>query len=627
MGWREITWEAQDRLAGGVPLGLESWRAVMAAVAPVAEEDPAVTAVVGMAAASGSFRGAAPSATDPLVADVIEAATRGWDPEGGRAAVAAVTHLALRSAADERHEQVLAAAERELLVHQDPSPLSAALRAWRDQVAVTDVGPHEALTIAATQASLLRRAKSWIDQVDAPPGLELPELRAAVATAGEAWQLAVTSWSDVARREQVSPAGVTELSRRWAAVTAAMRAELSPARRVEALIDTGFGGCLQAGLSVRAPGETDTVLTQVGVSLEIAADPWHHARLHDHAPAHGGRPEPPAAAAPKADAPGRMSGQSRQWRGGVEIDPVENTHVNHVAAAQACRAGVIAQAALDGDPVATRVAAGASRGELEELAQRGRRARAQLIDLTRPMVAAALRRQLAFRSREAGRDLCAAVLTRVAEKIDSWDENRGRLSTWVNFMARHETQRVAARQEQPILQHEALMPSGVVDPHEWGRDRGLDVAEQVTTAWTLADLRRRVAELPQLQRTIVTARFGLATGVPESHAVIAERLGMHRQAVARVVQQALGELRDVQRHERDQSLPGLAARLREATPRDLAARLSAERQHRVVSNEKRPLIERIQERAEAARQQTQLGRWLSRQPDRAARDRGEGPER
>ena len=632
MGWREVVREAQDRLADGGPLTLESWRAVMAAVAPVAGEDPAVVAVAGMAAGSGSFRGATPADMDPLVAGVVEAVAGGWDPEVGRTAVAAVTHLALRSAADERHEQVLAAAERELLVHRSPSPLSAALRAWRDQVAVTDVGPHEAVAIAVTQTRLLREACGWIDQVEAPPGLELQELRAAVVTAAEAWQLASTTWSDVARTERVSPAGVTELSRRWATLDAMVRAEPSAARRVEALISTGFGGSLQAGLSVRAPGETDTVLTRVGVGVEIAADPLHGISFQDRTlPTPRQQPTGQVAYSPTKQTPPQDPATSAvvsRWRGGVEIDPeVENTHAGHVAAARMMQAGVVAQAALDGHPEAVRAAAGVPRQRLEELVERGRLGKAQLIAFTRPMVVAALREDLARRRGPAGDDLLSAAQTHVAEQITTWDETRGRLAGWVWQVARQEAGRWVTRgqsSEQALRRHETLTDTTDKSNDPQFLSPAPGVEEQVTQAWSLRDLRTRVAALPTPEREVITARYGLDGGGAETRDVIARRLGMSPATVRRVEERAVEQLRQVQRVEIDQSLPGMTARLRQAVPRDLVTRLTRDQEQRTAANEPRPLIDRIKERAEAARCETQLGHWLKTQ--QPVRGREEGPE-
>lgn len=641
MGWREIARAAQDRLAGGVQLGFEAWRAVMAAVGPVAAEDPAVTAVVGMAAGSASFQGAQARTTDPLVVDVVEAAAEGWDPEGGRAAVAALTHLALRSAAEERHERVLAAAERELLTHWSPSPLDAALRDWRDQVALTDVGPHEALAIAAAQASLLRRTKAWIGQVEAPPGVELTELRAAVGTAAETWHLAVTTWSQIARTERVSPPGVTELTRRWATLEATLRAEPSPARRLEALIETGFGGCLQAGLSVRAPGETDTVLTRVGVGVEIAADPLHGLSFQDravsapHRQSSVGVGHSPTEQTPSPRSPAATSVVSR-GRGGVEIDPeVENTHANHVAAAKAYQAGVIAQAALDGQAEAVQVAGGIPRQRLEQLVELGRRGKAQLIAFTRPMVVAALGENLARRPGMVGDDLLSAAQTRVAEQIGAWDESRGRLAGWVWQVAQREAGRWVTRgrtSEQALKRHETL--SGAVEDHVQDAMRHSSVPgveDQVVHAWSVKELRHRVERLAPLEREVVTARFGLVTGEVETRASLGERLGVSVATVQRIEARAVEELRRVQRIEVDQSLPGLAARLRDAVPREVVVRLTQGQEQRRALNEQRPLIDRIKERVEAARKETQLGRWMNSQPDRTTsvgRDREEeGPER
>ncbi|MDO5066351.1 MAG: hypothetical protein Q4D96_03620 [Propionibacteriaceae bacterium] len=241
MGWREITEQAHQRLVTGEGLEFEQWRGVMAAVGPVAGEDAAVASAVQMAAGAALVAGVQARPADRLVAETVAAAGSGWDGQA-RLAVTAMTHLALRSARGDREEQVLAAVERELLPHREPSALVVALRDWRDQVAATGVGPHEAVNIAAVQARLLVEARGWIGQVEAPAGVELAGLQDAVTVAAEVWQVAASSWRDVTRREQQSPAAVAELSRRWVAVAQAVRAEPSVARRVEAMIATGFWG-------------------------------------------------------------------------------------------------------------------------------------------------------------------------------------------------------------------------------------------------------------------------------------------------------------------------------------------------------------------------------------------------
>ncbi|MDO5066352.1 MAG: sigma-70 family RNA polymerase sigma factor [Propionibacteriaceae bacterium] len=377
------------------------------------------------------------------------------------------------------------------------------------------------------------------------------------------------------------------------------------------------------------------MLTQVGVGVEIAADPLHGLTFQDRTPPRLRQPTPtgvghsPTQQTPPQDP---AAGVVSVWRGGVESDPeMENTHATHVAAARMMQAGVVAQAALDGRPEAVRAAAGVPRQRLEELVERGRLGKAQLIAFTRPMVVAALREDLARRRGPAGDDLLSAAQTHVAEQITTWDETRGRLAGWVWQVARQEAGRWVTRgrtSEQALKRHETLSESVEDHAHTAALDSPtLGVEEQVMQAWSVQELRQRITQLDPTVRDVVTARFGLATGEVETRASIGNRLGLSVTTVQRIEARAVQELRQVQRTEIDQSLPGLSARLRDAVPRELVARLGREQKQRAAVNEPRPLIDRIKERAEAARNESQLSRWMTaQQPDRN-RDREEGPER
>ena len=101
-----------------------------------------------------------------------------------------------------------------------------------------------------------------------------------------------------------------------------------------------------------------------------------------------------------------------------------------------------------------------------------------------------------------------------------------------------EVARVVASLDQPVGEDDAVLGELV------GDDQSPSIEETVVEAVTRQELRRAVDALPHLERTVVTARFGLDDGVASSLTATARRLRMSERRVRELEARALAALGD-----------------------------------------------------------------------------------
>ncbi|MDO5082537.1 MAG: sigma-70 family RNA polymerase sigma factor [Arachnia propionica] len=627
MTWADLATLAQERLAAGDGLEFEAWRSVMTTFRSVAGDDPAVGQVVDLAAGAARVQGSRPRSSDPLIEGAEHAAALGPGP-GVQDAALQITHLALRSVVRVEEERVLATAELELTPSREVSDLAATLQGWRRALAACGAAgltSSEMAAVAVNQVKLLKVTRTWCTQVSSPEGLRLGEVSSAVEDAYAAWATAVREWSTMLpRTAEVTPAQAT-LNRSWAAVLQAIRTEPSAARRMEALIASGMGGVLAAGLAVRAPGDTSSVLTAAGVAMELALDSWHGIHLRDVATREPTAQRRPLTSPIPRTIPKRAASRvlaTEPQRGGVDVSKEElppNRWESHRDAARAMTAGTIATAALGGDVTARQIAAGVHDRDLEELVERGERAKAALLVWAQPILVNALQGRFSKLTGPGRDELLQTMTVQLAETVHRWEPDKARFTTFVYRLAQFGPDRQARRFEE---RSRSEQPMG--EQAESWQAETKTVEEQVLDAVSLTEIRRRIERLPAEQRDVLQRRFGLAGTPPITRHELAAERGVSPSTIRRVEDQALRALRDTTGQEVTRAVTSrsLSEQLTVAAA-SLHTKLTTQLRTNREANTQRPLIDRIQEIA-ATKRESQLVQWLKNQP---SRERDGGLER
>ena len=636
-GWGRVRQIMSERLAAGKPVSFRTWRTVVAAAADDLArqglDDPVLRYVAQVAAAARDTVAGAPLGGDAVVVDAVRRAASespGAGPavEEVRAALLLATHVSSRSVTLEWQERVLDAVMRELL----PTPgveltvPRVALREWQHAVASfhDGVSPQGAAWLAMVQSTLLARTNRWLRQVETSPGVDLERLAIGVWDAETAWRHAQKAWASARVLAPSVGAGEVVMNQAWAGVSAALRREKSPAVWMAAMIDSGFAGSLTAALAIRAPSELESLLTRVGTELEILADPLHGITLHDIPHTHAELPaqQPRAAAAPPPSSlfvarevssrPARREPQREDAI--VEVSREGSGPEGWREMAAMRDAGVIAAAALAGDPDASRLTAEVPSERLEQLVAQGQAAIAQLVTWSQPLAEAAIDR-IGYRNQDIRQDVMEAV-TKAAH---NFDPVKAGLSTYMYQQARW-----AVMHHLKTLGREPALEGLVSD--EQVRDGEALTAGKTRSAETeairsveMTRLITHIRQLPELEQRILTARFGLEGQAPATQANISRELGISAKSVAKLERAALTKLRgDPQQPVTTQtaSMSQLAVELQRAAPKDLVARLRRNLEQRRKLQQPRPLIDVIRETA------TRQRRSLKTRPE-PARNRGE----
>ncbi len=638
-GWGRVRQIMSERLAAGKPVSFRTWRAVVVAAADDLArqglDDPVLRYVAQVAAAARDTVAGAPLGGDTAVVDAVRRAVAespGVDRpavEEVRAALLLATHVSSRSVTLEWQERVLDAVMRELL----PTPgveltvPRVALREWQHAVASFHDGmsPQGAAWLAMVQSTLLARTSRWIRQVETSPGVDLERLAIGVWNAETAWRTAQKAWASARVLAPGIGAGEVAMNQAWVGVVAALRREKSPAVWIAAMIDSGFAGSLTAALAIRAPSELESLLTRVGTELEILADPLHGITLRDIPHPHAELPakQPRAATPPPSssslsvgrEVPSlRAKSEPRREDAIVEVSREGSGPEGWREMAAMRDAGVIAAAALAGDPAATRLTAEVPSERLEQLVAQGQAAIAQLVTWSQPLAEAAIAR-IGYRNQDIRQDVMEAI-TKAAHEFDP---ARAGLSTYMYQQARW-----AVMHHLKTLGREPTLEGLVSD--EQVRDGEALAAGKTRSAETeairsveMTRLITHIRQLPELEQRILTARFGLKGQAPATQASVGCELGISAKSVAKLERAALAKLRGAPQQPtptQTVSMSQLAVELQRAAPKELVVQLRRNLEQRHKLQQPRPLIDTIRETAKRQH------RSLKMRPE-PARNRGE----
>ncbi|RMB57841.1 hypothetical protein EAX62_15415 [Tessaracoccus antarcticus] len=371
----------------------------------------------------------------------------------GRTALRLATHAAILNSRG-LSRTLLTTVERELtaaIAGPAPTSMESALENWRTATALIggsplETSPHLAVAIASTQIELLRRSRDLLSVVDINP--QIPgspdRLRSSIEANIQAWSKAADRWYDMSLTTVAHDAAHTTTHRLALAATelsTALTDCLPPGRQLDALVRTGFGGNLVAGIVASGRAQLNhSVVVPTACSLEMVAahftehrygppfrdrttspSPDHPALVDDsptaiHIPSvtatlphHDKDPSDTAVTAPHA----------------VPVRWLTRQEENELA--QRRDAGTIAQAALDGDPTARNLAANATQTELQALALAGRGAVAQLVAAMIPTMQSTNR----WIARDERADALQSAAVDVAAAAGRWDPAKG--ARWLSF--------------------------------------------------------------------------------------------------------------------------------------------------------------------------------------------------
>jgi len=159
---------------------------------------------------------------------------------------------------------------------------------------------------------------------------------------------------------------------------------------------------------------------------------------------------------------------------------------------------------------------------MQEVAAGDEQALAVLYDRFGSLVYKAARQVLPTRSES--EDAVQEVFVKLWQSADRYDPRRSRLVTWVMLLTR--------RHLIDRLRRRAVRPSFTAFEHEWQGSEPADDAERIH-ADANAILRRRVAELPDLQRDVIEKAYFQGYTLREVSEQLDAPLGTIKSALSR----------------------------------------------------------------------------------------------
>lgn len=421
-------------------------------------EDPAVRS----AAALGGMIRTGPIAESCLVVEAFSAAAtatvllveRDAACVEGRTALRFATHAATLNSRGVPL-LLLSAVERDLTASPlDPAAesLGVALENWRAAVAAvgrgnSDVSVHVAVAIAVTQRALLRRGRELLSEVEVNPDLpgSVDRLVEGIDASMDAWSRTAKRWYDTsvdAIPHDTSRSPTLLLSLAATDLASALNQQSSPSLQLEALIRSGFGGNMIAGLVTTGASRIgSSTVVPAAVRLELVADhftdPRFGAPFQDRksttSPAVAGPTitmlpgSDEAVVSSQAPVNSAEGAPSSSGRTAPDVPFQRLSREAEMELAQRRDAGIIAQAALDGDPTASTLTGAVAEDELQDLAAGGRAAVAQLIASMIPAMKSTNR----WIPRLERADAVQSAALDVASAAARWDPQKG--ARWLTF--------------------------------------------------------------------------------------------------------------------------------------------------------------------------------------------------
>ncbi|RMB57229.1 hypothetical protein EAX62_15920 [Tessaracoccus antarcticus] len=354
---------------------------------------------------------------------------------------------------------LLAGVERDLMAcPPDPAvaSLGAALENWRAATAAvgrgaTDLSVHVAVGIAVTQRALLRRSRDLLAHVEVNPDVpgSVGRLVEGIETSLAAWSSTAERWyaaSVAALPHDADRSPVRLLSLAATDLASTLTHQSSPSLQLAALVRSDFGGNVIAGLIATNASRTgNSTVLAAAARLERVAD--HFTDQRSGPPFQNRTPPPSPSPTTTAAAPLPASGTSpaaSQALASLPEDPPVGvprssgktapdapvkwlSREDEVELAQRRDAGIIAQAALDGDPAARTLTRDVSDDELQRLATGGRAAVAQLIASMIPAMESTNR----WIPRTERPDALQNAAIDIASAAARWDPRKG--ARWLTF--------------------------------------------------------------------------------------------------------------------------------------------------------------------------------------------------
>lgn len=464
----------------------------------------------------------------------------------GRNALRFATHAAASSSSGAQ-VAVLVGIERELTPAPRPDhALDSAISDWRIAVAAcgrSRQGPsaHLSAAIATNQALLLTHTLQLFDRVEATSlDTDMSRLRAGVEASLESWRQARADFRFAAFEE--APHDADALStRRLAAAVGSRQAALTGNRSAQhvltALLETGLAGNLVAGLVIG--------LTSPEAALPVINSAHQLQQIVDPLPDHSFRdihipvapPLTPAAPEPTGEAP-----TLNIQRAGIHAEPVRLTAASESELAKRRDVGILANAALAGDRVASSITSNVSEGELRGLVDDGRQAQAQMVVSALPASKGQHRSVLWFNKEEA---LQAAVVE-LMEATSRWNPDKSRWLTYATATAGWAAKHwIRGDVNLPAPLDSDSMRVNLADPgvtpaevaeHREARTEAAHLVEWIK--------RQGEGELTAVTAQVLLARHGLDGQPPKTFSQVAAELGFSEATARRYFTEGIQVLRE-----------------------------------------------------------------------------------
>lgn len=570
---------------GDAPLNLDTWSDAMKATAEtltrIGAEDSTVSSAARLAQIVQPVEVEAAWTYRQALARV-STRDRATAAQEARACVGLLTRSARRNTAvDPRRQDLLSIIEREAVtprVSPGATDLFQAVQRRRDALAYAAPAlqhPMVAAAVASYQLELLDLATEHLGRVSAPEGFDRARVRDMLEQSRERWTTARRHWltNKVPYTDKMmriaQPLSVA--SHELAAVLPSQRLALSPAV-LDALFTTDLAG---QGLAARfAAGRRVRGLASFTPAFEvewsnysrgIVTNPEHipnrekltRSVLEAHSPTL--RETQISAEHPVAD---DLDSSSRL---GVEVnaDEVER-FLSPAEVREHCRrrdAGVIAQAALDGDEDARQLTSGATEPELKRLVGDGRRAKAELVVSATSIVHGVTSRILS-RDRD---DAHQAATLGALEAATTFDPDRQGASWpgWVHTQARWA---MGAHMRKEITYREQFrVTDEVKEPKRLHSD---PVSSRVLEGQVWPQIQALIRQLPEQEQLPMVLALGLNRNPddprPPANELAAE-LGVSESTYRRRVASGMNRLRDVLVQEGHVPTRGTSDRLQEVS--------------------------------------------------------------
>lgn len=491
----------------------------------------ASAAVAEVAARADALRIAPSASVSSLFSDVAAGAGDERDLAQCRRTLAFLTHSAYRGDLTREQSVLLAGSEALLLAagrHRGGAGLDGDLQQWRQLVGQLDHRDDRGLAagVASVHHRLAAVALRDLGRVQMAPGSPVlaEQLRARLTDTMLAWSRARDAWltDGAGQQRQVLPSTAAEpLARVRRSLLGRFAARsLRPEHDLTVLLDSDLAGqsLTAQTLAHRFPDEPHigavlaatagiqqvwTALAAHRTNQGLALTPPRGASspifLGRRPPTRPAAPEPPPPV-PEAPAASRpvTSPEPAQRRGAVDVGEVAPlTWDESVELAARRDAGVAAEAAIAGDPIAGGLLGDATPRELQQLVDDGIRARAVLVASVRPMAYAVAR----IHGPGSFDELAQEGLLAAMGAADRWDPGRGvawagyAWSTlrWTNVNARQREANQPTPLGAEVIDQLAPPPPGVEQ----------DVVDQEVQRQRNSALTRAIARLPAELREVM----------------------------------------------------------------------------------------------------------------------------